>query len=472
MRNRVEFCNEMIPNLPFDFGNCTHVGFHRKHNEDSMGFFVLEGAYLCVVADGLGGHHKGEVASQMAIQAIHEFFKKPFDHENIHQFVVEAILYANQMIYQYGSAEPSASGLGTTLAMALFLDKQVYIAHVGDSRVYRFNPQTGFHALTKDHSFVQELLNQGIINEQEAFYHPRKNEVTRALGSHPSVTPELQIYTIQPEDTFLLVTDGICGYVHDNELQSILQQELSALQIAEQLVQLSLNAGGLDNATVQVIKFSNQQLPESHDEPSKIYTNDENEAKQEPNSQTIKKDGIHPKSDAQESPFRYQLFVAFSVLSLAVLFYTAFFILPKPHKPIQNLMNSNAQDTSSLVIKQDTIPQNEQSQEQLMVIYTVQANDNLPKLAKIFNVPIDTLESLNSIEDEQPLKQGQKLNIPAQAQYTVKKGDNLEKIASAFQVEKKAIKKFNPKIKKWDKLKIGQNIWIPLSKKSSKIIWN
>lgn len=465
MRNRVEFCSEMIHDLPFDFGNSTHVGMHRKHNEDSMGFFVVGGGYLCMVADGLGGHQKGEVASQMAIQAILDYFKKPFEPENIHQFIVEAILYANQMVYQHGQNEPISAGLGTTLAMALFLDNHAYIAHVGDSRVYRFHPQIGLQALTKDHSFVQELLNQGIINEQEAFYHPRKNEVTRAIGTHPTVTPELQIFTIQPEDTFVLVTDGICGYVQNAEIESVLRQNLSAQQIAEQLVQLSLNAGGLDNATVQVVKFSKEFQKEPKDLSSQTNSTETNPKAAEPSNEENNQetDVKVPRSDTQESPFRYQLFVAFSVLSLAVLFYTAFFILPKPHKPVQNIMNSDVQDTSTAIVKPDTISAKAQKQEQLLVSYTVQANDNLPKLAKIFNVSLDTFVSLNQLEPEQPLKQGQKLQIPVQTQYAVKKGDNLEKIASAFQVDKKAIKKLNPKIKKWEKLKIGQNIWIPLS---------
>lgn len=244
----------------------TDTGRKRNLNEDSIE--VNEPLRLFAVADGMGGHAAGEVASRTAIHTIREFVGQtpiyrdmhwplgvhdPFNlGENILQTAVEL---ANLRLCQLSSQNEVYNGMGTTLAAIYAPDRRVHIAHVGDSRVYR---RRGGHLeqLTSDHSWVNEQIKRNLITEDEARNHRWRNIITRALGNHrEKLEIDLKSVPIQPGDVFLLCSDGLTGMVDDQAIAEILDQAGEDLEVAsDALVQAANEAGGEDNISVVLIQ--------------------------------------------------------------------------------------------------------------------------------------------------------------------------------------------------------------------------
>ncbi|EAY28799.1 Stp1/IreP family PP2C-type Ser/Thr phosphatase [Microscilla marina] len=246
----------------FHFGSHTDIGHVRKQNEDSMGYYETSNGYVFVVCDGMGGAAGGSTASRMAVNSIKTFFQHQY-YPNPIEAISQAIQYANQQIFQAAQKAPGMQGMGTTCVLMLVRNDQVYYGHVGDSRLYRLN-QGGISRVTKDHSFVQALVDQGVISDEEAETHPRRNELLRALGTQPVTEVEVSFSPIIPNknDIFLLCTDGLNGLVHDKSIEGTLNSPIDVEHKAIKLVQMANNLGGYDNTTVQLIEFYN--LPEKH----------------------------------------------------------------------------------------------------------------------------------------------------------------------------------------------------------------
>ncbi len=241
----------------FIFANHTDVGKTRKQNEDSMGFFESskDNGYVFVVCDGMGGHVGGATASQTAIKAIRYLFEQdnvPDSREAIRQ----AIKFANQEIYHKAQSTPDLRGMGTTCVMLVYKNEQCYIGHVGDSRLYLYRDGI-LSQITKDHSFVQTLIDTGVITVAEAAVHPRRNEILRALGTEPKVDIEVRPIPFLPQinDVLLLCSDGLNSMLHDSEIEAILDERGDLQQKALRLVEAANNSGGLDNTTVQLVQF-------------------------------------------------------------------------------------------------------------------------------------------------------------------------------------------------------------------------
>ncbi|GAB4127977.1 MAG: hypothetical protein OHK0045_16660 [Raineya sp.] len=242
----------------FEFGNVTDTGCVRPNNEDYLGYFQTPNGHLFVVCDGMGGHQAGEKASQLSVEVFKNFFNANY-YNSPQEALYQAARQANQIVYETAQKFADFAGMGTTLVAALIRDNAIFYVHIGDSRLYYYehHSQT-LHRITKDHSFVQELVDKGIIAEAEAEFHPRKNEIRRAVGIHPEVEPEVGLYPIQPADNdlMLLCSDGLNSMISDQQIKEIItDNSLKIMQKAQKLVEAAKNAGGYDNVTVQLVRF-------------------------------------------------------------------------------------------------------------------------------------------------------------------------------------------------------------------------
>ena len=228
------------------------IGRVRTLNQDDCGDFQdpETGVHLLVVADGMGGHRGGEVASQMAVQEMGNVFDQS-PHPPPQELLAQAFKEANEKIFERADHESELSGMGTT-AVALILDGQpnAYLAHVGDSRAYRMRGGR-LEQLTDDHSVVGELVRGGQLSAEEARHHPQSNEILRALGTRPDVNIEFTRVDVRAGDRFLLCSDGLSGMLSDQVIASALA-EGPAEEITQRLIELANEAGGTDNITVQI----------------------------------------------------------------------------------------------------------------------------------------------------------------------------------------------------------------------------
>lgn len=238
--------------------NCTDVGRKRKANEDSMGTFETVNGLILVVCDGMGGHVGGEMASRIAVDTIHDYMNRSLigDPREAIGFAIEE---ANKAIIGYTGKHPELEGMGSTCVLLLIRDAKVYIGHVGDSRIYLIRDRH-ITQLTKDHSFVQTLVDEGKLTPEEAEHHPRKNEITNALGIADMQPATVRQEPIAPEegDCFLLCSDGLSGMVTDKEMEHIISRKFgnNIHGCAKSLVNHANEKGGLDNITVQLVRFS------------------------------------------------------------------------------------------------------------------------------------------------------------------------------------------------------------------------
>ena len=251
----------MKNNTGFSYCNVvgqTDVGKIRKANEDHGAHFETLNGLVAVVCDGMGGHVGGAVASEVAIRTIHEFLDCQF-FQDPREAIGLAIDAANKAIIKQAELNPELEGMGSTCVLLIVRDGKVYIGHVGDSRIYLIREKT-IVQLTKDHSFVQSLVDIGQITKEQAEHHPRKNEITNALGL-PGMSPAtVREEPIDPQagDCFLLCSDGLSGMVSDHEIEKIVsrQRDFSSQQRADLLVQAANNNGGMDNITVELVEFT------------------------------------------------------------------------------------------------------------------------------------------------------------------------------------------------------------------------
>lgn len=236
----------------------------RKQNEDSCGVFEVPNGKLYIVCDGMGGHAGGATASKIGVDSIANYFQQA-KYPDVKLALADALEYANLQIIDAANEMPSLKGMGTTACVLLIQGDEAWIAHCGDSRIYLYcAEQQWLHRITKDHSYVQGLVDQGIITDAEAESHPNKNRILKALGIKPDCKPTICEQPILPAngDTFLICSDGLSGMVNDEQLQYVLQQDGTILNKGQMMIQLALQAGGLDNITTQLIKISDS--PHAH----------------------------------------------------------------------------------------------------------------------------------------------------------------------------------------------------------------
>ncbi len=211
---------------------------------------------LCVVCDGMGGAAGGKIASTLAAQTFSCLVKEQYvkgKYDNAEELLFDCTQKANKSVYSRSTSDESLSGMGTTLTAALICKDKIAISNVGDSRTYAFKNKK-MKKITRDHSYVQELVDLGQITEGEAKNHPRKNIITRALGTEKYV--EADTYTIKEKtDGLLLCSDGLYNMVEEAKITELFYSDKSPEEICEKLIELANNAGGSDNITAIVVKF-------------------------------------------------------------------------------------------------------------------------------------------------------------------------------------------------------------------------
>jgi serine/threonine protein phosphatase PrpC len=244
----------------------TDPGRVRDHNEDciesrpEIGLFVL--------ADGMGGYNAGEVASGMATSLIADGLQEAWKPAELHRLsreeakalseklIREQIGRANNAIFTTSQNNPECAGMGTTLVVCLFFDNFVTVAHIGDSRLYRLRGET-MEQVTRDHSLLQEQLDSGLITPEEAKLSQNKNLVTRALGIDPTVDAEIHVYETQPDDSFVLCSDGLSDMVEDEEIRlTLITLKQNPNLTVQQLVQAANDNGGRDNISAMLIRIA------------------------------------------------------------------------------------------------------------------------------------------------------------------------------------------------------------------------
>ncbi len=225
-----------------DAAGATDTGHKRRRNEDA---YVCEPP-LFAVADGMGGHQAGEVASRIAAAALREDVEPPGGQEHVEALIREA----NRRIWQHSTEDVNVSGMGTTVTVAFVEDDQVTIGHVGDSRAYRVRDRQ-IEQLTDDHSLAAELERSGKLSAEEARAHPQRSVITRALGTEPDV--EIDTFTLEgrPGDLYLLCSDGLSSMVEDAGILEVLEGRRGSLETAaRELLRAANRSGGEDNITV------------------------------------------------------------------------------------------------------------------------------------------------------------------------------------------------------------------------------
>lgn len=244
----------------------THPGMKRELNEDS--FVILENEGVFVVADGMGGHNAGEVASKIAIDTIAEFFKASAEDDDMTwpykldptlaldaNKLLVGIKFANKRIFKQSSEDAACSGMGTTVVSILAKDggDELYVAHVGDSRCYCFY-EGELIQVSEDHSLVNEYLKAGQITKEQAKNFPHKNVIMRALGMKDNVLVDIQKRQARAGEIYLLCSDGLSDMVPDTETEKILSEDIPLNEKTKRLVDMANANGGKDNITVILVQ--------------------------------------------------------------------------------------------------------------------------------------------------------------------------------------------------------------------------
>jgi PPM family protein phosphatase len=235
----------------FVSGGTTDVGRVRDGNEDA--YLVADS--VVAVADGMGGHVAGEVASATALEPIRELDGRIFpDSTEALTALRDAVVTANHEVSERAESEPSYRGMGTTLTAALIEGRRLHVAHVGDSRAYLLRGGS-FSQLTDDHTLVQHLIDEGQLTREEAANHPQRSVVTRAIGVSREVDVDAMTLELHTDDQVLLCSDGLTGVVSDDQIAKVLQETEDLEETLRILVDMANDAGGPDNITVVLIRF-------------------------------------------------------------------------------------------------------------------------------------------------------------------------------------------------------------------------
>lgn len=240
----------------------TDKGRVRTNNEDCGGVFLNKSRQrLAIVADGMGGHKAGDVASNMAVSMLQERWEKEEEiktAEGAEEWLRENISAVNRAIYEYAKEHDECQGMGTTIEAVILTKIFATIAHVGDSRSYIFNAN-GFQQLTEDHTFVNELVRSGQITEEDAEHHPRKNVILRALGTEENIKIDLKTITFEEDDLLLICSDGLSNKVDKDEIVAILEKEDSLEEMGRKLLKTANDNGGEDNITLILLKIEDEE---------------------------------------------------------------------------------------------------------------------------------------------------------------------------------------------------------------------
>ncbi len=233
------------------------IGKVREINQDY--YYIsnsLDEVQLYMLADGMGGYNGGEIASKLAIQSAKSYIENNFkeiekDKESIIQLVASSMEYANMVVYEKSRENQELEGMGTTLEVCLIYNNRAFIGHIGDSRIYRIRKEF-MRKLTQDHSYVQKLVKDGTITQEQAAHHPQKNMLMKALGCNAFVEPDVMVKGFLKDDILIMNSDGLSNLVSQEEMFKAAKKNIE--QATKDLVQMANDNGGYDNITIVIIK--------------------------------------------------------------------------------------------------------------------------------------------------------------------------------------------------------------------------
>ena len=236
----------------------TDIGKAREMNQDFI--YVsenMEDIKLCILADGMGGYKGGEIASSLATTSAKDYIEENFkdvdlqNPERIQDLIGKAMEYANKVVYQKSKENEELEQMGTTLEICLIYGNKVYIGHIGDSRIYRIRKNI-IRRITTDHSYVETLVKDGTITREEAFYHPKKNMLIKALGCTEYIEPDITVKGFLEDDIILMCSDGLTNMLKEDEIYSIIKENTETA--CNKLIQKANELGGYDNISVIIIE--------------------------------------------------------------------------------------------------------------------------------------------------------------------------------------------------------------------------
>ena len=232
-------------------GAMSDIGNLRTVNEDYLDYYTCDDYKLYVVADGMGGHNAGDIASKICVNKIIEYIKKKYNkEERIEDMLMNAVKYANNVIYFKSLENKKYKGMGTTVTFAFVCNRKIYVVNVGDSCFFTIK-NNYISKITKDHSLIQELIDDGVLSKQEAKEHPNKNVITRSIGIEKNVDADLFLLDEDDETFYLLCTDGLLRDIDYNEIVTHFNKDTKNLHnVCKELITLTKERGGRDNVSL------------------------------------------------------------------------------------------------------------------------------------------------------------------------------------------------------------------------------
>ncbi|MGD1006332.1 MAG: protein phosphatase 2C domain-containing protein [Ignavibacteriaceae bacterium] len=238
--------------MQYKYTSLSEIGLKRLDNEDFFGVFKLEDGMLAIVCDGLGGNKAGEIASQLTVNTIKEVFTR-LRYIDYLERIKQAIYEANHIVLEKSAGEAALNGMATTVEVLFLNEDTAYWGHIGDSRIYNLK-NNKLKLMTKDHSLIQKLVDEGYLTLREAEHHPNKNIIMRALGDNPYIEIDLSKQKLNPKDEykFFICTDGVTAVISDSVLQDYLKlKDINV--ISNKLSQAIIERGAPDNYTFVLI---------------------------------------------------------------------------------------------------------------------------------------------------------------------------------------------------------------------------
>lgn len=525
--------------IKFRIAAKTDVGLVRQNNEDNFQASSDLNTYpmrwvnneicslgnkgaLLVVADGMGGMNAGEVASEIAIETVKEFFQPENitdevvkNRYSIEKFMNSAIEEADARIKKEAKDNPESRGMGTTIVIGWIFENKLYVSWCGDSRAYVYNPEAGLHQISKDHSYVQSLVDKGAISKEDAFDYPESNIITRCLcDSSTKAKPEslLSPYEICNNDIIMLCTDGLSGMIRDNEIETIIRNNEHDMDLCtDLLIQAACDAEGSDNITIcvaQILQGANDCVPAVFDAFDKRLSGPTKKSK---SSSTVIPSASEPKSK------KIALFAALAVLCIAIAAFCCWKFcpcknIPDNPTPKDTIKTEKAKATTSIsdcngnvltierkegtpqigdkahpdgkfymedkstievangqIISINTYTEVQPAKEEVKVSEPKTSKEEKPakKIEGILNGKLgkSKIDEENKAEDE-TLTPVESPNEPSENNvgfqtHVVQKGETLSSISRSYKVTPKAIMEYNQGID-INKLQIGTQIIIPI----------
>lgn len=424
------------------------IGNVRSNQEDCCGMATTPNGDIFVVCDGVGGNVGGEKASAMAVDSVVEFFRKE-KYSNLPQAINDALQYANQKILDYASVYREYIGMATTICVLLLQDKNAFIAHIGDSRIYLYlGKEKELHRLTKDHSYVQSLVDAGEITDDEAETHPRKNIILKSLGHDTEVYPTIDVLQPKNGDIFLLCTDGLNGMISDKTIERTLKQDNSLEQKGEQLIELAMQGengrkGGLDNCTLQLINIDNSPWERTE------FTSYNPIRQEELESISLTTEETPEPEEKEETKRKFSLEKILYVLIPLLIIATCFIFI---NKDKEEKTSSEAETPIEKTIVQDTTT----VQEEIV-------SEPEPEI-EVVKTPEPEIEVVQTPEHESKPEKKEQTSKPKtiytknvsfgvtkvvesdseyRISYKVKKGDNISELCQMFGCTQSDFKKWN-----------------------------